>query len=67
MILNCLQVMGFGLFLLDGKDNKEITIYKLDSKKKLNLSKIDKIFKVCILENTVEPRYMMVMFAVVWF
>jgi len=35
--------MGFGLFLLDGK---EITIYKLDQRKKINLSKIDKIFKV---------------------
>lgn len=37
------QVMGFGLFLLDGK---EVTIYKLESKRKINISKIDKIFKV---------------------
>lgn len=40
------KVMGFGLFMLDSKEHKEITIYKLDNKKKLNLSKIDKIFKV---------------------
>lgn len=39
------KVMGFGLFMLDSKEHKEITIYKLDNKKKLNLSKIDKIFK----------------------
>lgn len=36
------KVMGFGLFLLDGK---EVTIYKLESKRKINISKIDKIFK----------------------
>lgn len=35
--------MGFGLFLLDGK---EININRLDGKRKINLSKIDKIFKV---------------------
>jgi cytoplasmic FMR1 interacting protein len=38
-----LQVMGFGLFLLDGK---EINMNKLDGRRKINLSKIDKIFKV---------------------
>lgn len=42
------QVMGFGLFLLDGK---EVTIYKLESKRKINISKIDKIFKVIVLLN----------------
>ena len=38
-----LQVMGFGLFLMDGK---EININKLDGRRKINLAKIDKIFKV---------------------
>ena len=37
------QVLGFGLFLLDGKD---MSINKLDGKRKLNLGKIDRIFKV---------------------
>ena len=35
--------MGFGLFLMDGK---EVNINRLDGKRKVNLSKIDKIFKV---------------------
>ena len=35
--------MGFGLFLMDGK---EVNINRLDGKRKINLSKIDKIFKV---------------------
>ena len=35
--------MGFGLFLMD---SKEININKLDGRRKLNLLKIDKIFKV---------------------
>lgn len=38
--------MGFGLFLMD---NEVCNINKLDQKKKLNLSKIDRIFKVCII------------------
>jgi len=38
--------MGFGLFLLDGK---EVSIYKLESRRRINLTKIDKIFKVCTL------------------
>lgn len=38
-----LQVMAFGLFLMDNKEN---SIYKMESKKRLNLSKIDKILKV---------------------
>lgn len=37
------QVMGFGLFLMD---NEACNINKLDQKKKLNLGKIDRIFKV---------------------
>lgn len=35
--------MGFGLYLIDGNNGN---IYKLDAKKKINLSKIDKFFKV---------------------
>lgn len=37
------QVMGFGLYLMDGSVSN---IYKLDAKKRINLSKIDKFFKV---------------------
>jgi len=44
------QVMGFGLFLLDGK---EVSIYKLESRRRINLTKIDKIFKVRIMSVTV--------------
>uniref|UniRef100_A0A8C3W366 Cytoplasmic FMR1 interacting protein 2 n=1 Tax=Catagonus wagneri TaxID=51154 RepID=A0A8C3W366_9CETA len=36
------QVMGFGLYLMDGNVSN---IYKLDAKKRINLSKIDKFFK----------------------
>uniref|UniRef100_A0A668RW21 Cytoplasmic FMR1 interacting protein 1 n=1 Tax=Oreochromis aureus TaxID=47969 RepID=A0A668RW21_OREAU len=36
------QVMGFGLYLMDGNSSN---IYKLDAKKRINLSKIDKFFK----------------------
>ena len=35
--------MGFGLYLIDGNNSN---IYKLDAKKRLNLTKIDKFFKV---------------------
>lgn len=35
--------MGFGLYLMDGSVSN---IYKLDAKKRINLSKIDKHFKV---------------------
>ena len=41
--------MGFGLFLIDnmeGDGSREVNINKLDSKKRISLSKIDKIFKV---------------------
>jgi hypothetical protein len=43
--------MGFGLFLMDGatKDGREININKLDARKRINLGKIDKILKVCVL------------------
>lgn len=37
------KVMGFGLYLMDGSVSN---IYKLDAKKRINLSKIDKYFKV---------------------
>lgn len=40
------QVMGFGLYLMDGNVSN---IYKLDAKKRINLSKIDKFFKVRLL------------------
>lgn len=45
------QVMGFGLFLIDNTpvkdtDGREVNINKLDSKKRISLNKIDKIFKV---------------------
>lgn len=36
--------MGFGLYLIDGTNSN---IYKLDAKKRINLTKIDKFFKVC--------------------
>ncbi|XP_033631530.1 cytoplasmic FMR1-interacting protein 1-like isoform X1 [Asterias rubens] len=36
------KVLAFGLFLLD---SKEINIYKLDQKKRININRIDKIFK----------------------
>ncbi|XP_055332237.1 cytoplasmic FMR1-interacting protein-like [Paramacrobiotus metropolitanus] len=36
------KVMGFGLYLIDGP---QANIYKLDQKKRLNLSKFDRIFK----------------------
>lgn len=38
--------MGFGLYLMDGNVSN---IYKLDAKKRINLSKIDKFFKVRLL------------------
>ncbi|GCC37897.1 hypothetical protein chiPu_0016406 [Chiloscyllium punctatum] len=37
-----LKVMGFGLYLMDGNVSN---IYKLDTKKRINLSKIDKFFR----------------------
>uniref|UniRef100_A0A8C9VFH5 Cytoplasmic FMR1-interacting protein n=1 Tax=Scleropages formosus TaxID=113540 RepID=A0A8C9VFH5_SCLFO len=36
-----LKVMGFGLYLMDGTNSN---IYKLDTKKRINLTKIDKLF-----------------------
>uniref|UniRef100_A0A4W3HTP7 Cytoplasmic FMR1 interacting protein 2 n=1 Tax=Callorhinchus milii TaxID=7868 RepID=A0A4W3HTP7_CALMI len=38
----CCQVMGFGLYLMDGNVSN---IYKLDAKRRINLSKIDKFFR----------------------
>lgn len=43
LLLLLFKVMGFGLFLMD---NELCNINKLDQKKKLNLNKIDRIFKV---------------------
>ncbi|XP_056269934.1 cytoplasmic FMR1-interacting protein 1 homolog [Pseudoliparis swirei] len=37
-----LKVMGFGLYLMDGNSSN---VYKLDAKKRVNLTKIDKFFK----------------------
>jgi cytoplasmic FMR1 interacting protein len=42
------KVIGFSLSLLDGEF---FNINKLDGKKRINLSQIDKIFKVLILNN----------------
>ncbi len=41
-----MQVMGFGLHLID---SAEVNINKLEGKRKINLSKIDKIFAVSLL------------------
>ncbi|KAA8588492.1 hypothetical protein FQN60_009837 [Etheostoma spectabile] len=38
--------MGFGLYLMDGNVSN---IYKLDAKKRINLSKIDKFFKLQVV------------------
>lgn len=51
------QVMGFGLYLMDGNVSN---IYKLDAKKRINLSKIDKFFKVglkCVALQNVLKNY----------
>ena len=40
--------MGFGLYLMDGNSSN---IYKLDAKKRINLTKIDKFFKVWAHEH----------------
>jgi len=37
------QVMAFGLFMMDNQNN---SIYKMDQKKRINISRIDKILKV---------------------
>lgn len=42
--------MGFGLYLMDGNSSN---IYKLDAKKRINLTKIDKFFKVGELQHCV--------------
>lgn len=43
LFITTFQVMGFGLYLMDGNSSN---IYKLDAKKRINLTKIDKFFKV---------------------
>uniref|UniRef100_A0A8C7MNV7 Cytoplasmic FMR1 interacting protein 2 n=1 Tax=Oncorhynchus kisutch TaxID=8019 RepID=A0A8C7MNV7_ONCKI len=40
------MVMGFGLYLMDGNVSN---IYKLDAKKRINLGKIDKFFKLQVV------------------
>ncbi|XP_066016984.1 cytoplasmic FMR1-interacting protein 2 [Pocillopora verrucosa] len=44
-----LKVMGFMIFLMDVKDGKEVkdntSVLKMDQKKRISISKIDKIFK----------------------
>lgn len=45
------QVMGFGLYLMDGNVSN---IYKLDAKKRINLGKIDKFFKVRLVQMPIE-------------
>lgn len=47
--------MGFGLFLIDHipvneADGREVNINKLDARKRISLSRIDKIFKVRYLQ-----------------
>lgn len=39
------KVIGFGLFLIDSKELKHCNINKLDAKRRINLSRIDKIFR----------------------
>ena len=39
-----LQAVGYGLVLIDGGKSN---IYKLDTKKKINIAHIDRAFKVC--------------------
>lgn len=41
------QVMGFLIFLMDGKES---SVLKMDQKKRISLSKIDKMFKVMNFE-----------------
>lgn len=48
-----LQVMGFGLFLIDGK---EVNANRLDGKRRVNMGKIDKIFKVCLTVHIIMSR-----------
>jgi len=56
-----LKVIGFGLNILDNpdgslgkKEREQMSIYKMESKKKINLGKIDKIFKD--LQGTVRKK-----------
>lgn len=39
-----MQVMAFGMFLMDTKEGPNI--YKMDAKRRINISKIDRILKV---------------------
>lgn len=51
--------MGFGLYLMDGNVSN---IYKLDAKKRINLSKIDKFFKVRAFKRFLFPITRFVVF-----
>uniref|UniRef100_A0A673FVE0 Cytoplasmic FMR1-interacting protein n=1 Tax=Sinocyclocheilus rhinocerous TaxID=307959 RepID=A0A673FVE0_9TELE len=55
-----LKVMGFGLYLMDGTNSN---IYKLDAKKRINLTKIDKFFKVQMLFYLLYPS---MFFLIAW-
>ena len=46
-MINFIQVMGFLIFLMDGKES---SVLKMDQKKRISLSKIDKMFKVISYE-----------------
>lgn len=46
-MINFIQVMGFLIFLMDGKES---SVLKMDQKKRISLSKIDKMFKVINFE-----------------
>lgn len=56
-----LQVMGFGLYLMDGNSSN---IYKLDAKKRINLTKIDKFFKVHVERKHVLPNQQWILISV---
>lgn len=44
------KVLGFGLFLMDS-ELCQITLTKMDQKKRIRLDKIDRIFKVEIMHS----------------
>ncbi|KAK3557279.1 hypothetical protein QTP70_026267 [Hemibagrus guttatus] len=52
-----LKVMGFGLYLMDGTNSN---IYKLDAKKRINLTKIDKFFKLPSSSRIMTPQLQVV-------
>lgn len=54
--------MGFGLYLMDGNSSN---IYKLDAKKRINLTKIDKFFKVWKCKHGIFRHIFMYIFTTV--